>query len=120
MALSENLSTTKQIEWTRVQCSQLETLPKQLQCINGLGYEIGSYETDPILAIGLCTKSGDQSDALSYQQCIISTLAGLNGSSLNRDAVRNACYQQNAVPVETCTRVLDSQDGQRMGIITDY
>ena len=120
MAHSQQFSRTKQIEWSQDRCSQLKTLPQQLQCINGLGYEIGSYETDPILAIELCPKNGGQTSALFYQQCIISTLAGLNGSPLNRDAVRNACYQQNAVPVETCTKVLDSQDGQRIGIITDY
>jgi len=120
MALSQNDGRVGQINWTQKKCSQLETLPQQLQCINGLGYEISSYEADPMLAIRLCTQTDDQTNILYYQQCIISTLAGLNGSPLNRDAVRNTCYQQDAVPAETCIKVLDSQDGKRIGIITDY
>jgi len=120
MALSQDLGRSKQIEWTQEQCSKLQILSHQLQCVNGLGYEIGSYETDPKKAIMLCQENGGQDNPQHQQQCVISTLAGLNGSPLNREAVRDTCYQQDVVSAETCIKVLNSQTGQRIGIITDY
>jgi len=120
MALAQGSNRSAQIERAQSQCATLQTLDEQLQCINGLGYEIGSYETNPPTAIDLCTKPDEQESVLHYQQCVIATLAGLNGSPLNREAVRETCYTQKAVPIATCLNVLGTQDRKRIGIITDY
>ncbi|MFT5832245.1 MAG: hypothetical protein ACI9SY_000628 [Candidatus Paceibacteria bacterium] len=120
MALSQNNGRAKQIEWTLGLCNQFSTEPGRLQCINGLGYEIGSYESDPIKAIFMCNQGNSQLSELHHQQCVISTLAGLNGDPVNREAVRDACFQQDVVPTAICTTVLDSQDNKRIGLITNY
>jgi hypothetical protein len=117
MAMSYNLGITEQIKWTQDQCSKLSTLSSQLECINGLGYEIGGYETDPLKAVALCESGGNELPELHHQQCVMSTLAGLNGSPLNREAVRNTCYEQSVISADTCVAVLDSQDKKRIGLV---
>jgi hypothetical protein len=117
MALSQNSGRPKQIEWTQVQCAQFDTQFARLQCINGLGYEIGGYETNPLKAVALCDSGGNELPELHHQQCVMSTLAGLNGSPLNREAVRNTCYEQSVISADTCVAVLDSQDKKRIGLV---